>query len=140
MANGRRQKCAISRLVSEQGNISDPRGLQEHIYSFYRELLGEPGEPRSFALSPDMWAMVGRVTDEENEELMLTFSEKDLDEVLASMKVDTAPGPDGLPVIFYKSFWALAQPYILAILNDIVLGRMDISWLNYGVLTLIPKI
>ena len=71
---------------------------------------------------------------------MVNFSEKDLDEVLASMKVDTAPGPDGLPVIFYKTFWALAKPYILAILNDFALGRVDISRLNYGVLTLIPKI
>ena len=76
--------CHIPTL-SEQGVISDPRGLQEHIYSFYRELLGEQGELRSLALSPDMWAMVGRVSDEENKELMLTFSEKDLDEVLAMM-------------------------------------------------------
>jgi hypothetical protein len=41
---------------------------------------------------------------------MLTFTVKKLDDVLASMKVDMAPGPDGLPVIFFKRFWALVKP------------------------------
>ena len=35
-----------------------------------------------------------RVTEEENDALMLTFTEKEMDVVLASMKMDTAPGPD----------------------------------------------
>ena len=82
-------------LSQSRGVISDPRGLQDHIYSFYRELLGEQREPRFLSLSPAMWNTGGRVSDEENEELMLTYLEKELDEVLANMKVDTAPGPDG---------------------------------------------
>jgi hypothetical protein len=56
------------------------------------------------------------------------------------MKVDTAPGPDGFPVIFYKKFWPMIKPSVLAILNGFALGRVDISRLNYGILTLIPKI
>jgi hypothetical protein len=35
---------------------------------------------------------------------MLTFTQSELDEVLASMKVDMAPDPDGLPVLFFKEF------------------------------------
>jgi hypothetical protein len=56
------------------------------------------------------------------------------------MKVDTAPGPDGLPVIFFKKFWTLGKPYILAILNGFALGKVDISHLNFGVLSFIPKV
>jgi hypothetical protein len=73
------------------------------------------------------------VSEAENEELMVTFTAKELDKVLASMKVDTAPGQDGLPVIFFKKFWTLVKPYILAILNGFALGRVDISRLNFGV-------
>jgi hypothetical protein len=65
---------------------------------------------------------------------------EELDSVLAGMKVDTAPCPDGLPVIFFKKFWSLTKPYILDILNGFALGRVDIARLIFRILTLIPKI
>nr|XP_051201760.1 uncharacterized protein LOC127315299 [Lolium perenne] len=71
---------------------------------------------------------------------MLTFSGEEMDTVLASMKTDTAPGPDGFPVFFFKEFWQLAKPLILAIANGFALGRVDIARLNMGVLSLIPKV
>ena len=48
---------------------------------------------------------------------MLTFTARELDEVLASMKTNTAPGPDGFPVPFFKKFWVLDKPFMLDILN-----------------------
>ena len=71
---------------------------------------------------------------------MLTFTGEEMDLVLKSMKVDTAPGPDGLPVIFFKKFWPLVKPLIMEITNGFALGRVDISRLNFGALTLIPKV
>ena len=56
------------------------------------------------------------------------------------MKSDTAPGPDGFPVPFFKKFWPLVKNGVLHILNDFILGRIDISRLNFGVLSLIPKV
>jgi hypothetical protein len=72
--------------------------------------------------------------------MAITFTDRDLDEVLAQTKTETAPGPDGLPVAFFKSFWNLVRPLILGILNDFTLGRVDISRLNFGVLSLLPKV
>jgi hypothetical protein len=40
VANGRRRKCNISSLTVAEGAISDPRQIQEHVCSFYRDLLG----------------------------------------------------------------------------------------------------
>jgi hypothetical protein len=40
----------------------------------------------------------------ENQDLELTFMAEELDEVLRSMKHDSAPGPDGLPFHFFKTF------------------------------------
>jgi hypothetical protein len=56
------------------------------------------------------------------------------------MKADSAPGPDGFPVSFYKRFWGMLRGPMLQILNDFTLGRVDISRLNFGVLSLIPKL
>ena len=54
IANGRRRKCAIARLVSDQGIITEPRDIQEHIYGFYRVLLGDEGEPGLLSLSSSL--------------------------------------------------------------------------------------
>ncbi|KAK1607529.1 hypothetical protein QYE76_031202 [Lolium multiflorum] len=138
-ANGRRRKCAISSLVSDSGIITDERELQAHIYDFYRGLMGAQAAPSFLSLSPSIWQSIRRVSEGDNDSLMLTFSGEEMDTVLASMKTDTAPGPDGFPVFFFKEFWQLAKPLILAIANGFALGRVDIARLNMGVLSLIPK-
>ncbi|KAK1669324.1 hypothetical protein QYE76_057483 [Lolium multiflorum] len=91
-------------------------------------------------LAPETWAEHQRVTSEENNGLALTFSEAELESLVNDMKSNTAPGPDGLPVICFKSFWPLVKREILHILNDFVLGRIYIARLNFGILSLIPKV
>ncbi|XP_071674451.1 uncharacterized protein [Lolium perenne] len=139
-ANGWRRKCAISSLVSDSGIITDERELLAHIYDFYRGLMGAQAAPSFLTLSPSIWHSIRRVSEGDNDSLMLTFSGEEMDTVLASMKTDTAPGPDGFPVFFFKEFWQLAKPLILAIANGFALGRVDIARLNMGVLSLIPKV
>jgi hypothetical protein len=119
--------------------ITDKRLIQQHIYEFYRQLLGSE-EARVCGLCPNAWGTNARVSQEENENLMLTFSEKELEAIIMGMKSDTAPGPDGFPVFFFKKFWGLVKMGVLHILNDFILGRIDIARLNFGILSLIPKV
>src|SRR5664279_2690954 len=56
------------------------------------------------------------------------------------MKSNTAPGPDGFSVSFFKIFWPLCRHGVLHIINDFILDRIDVSRLNFGVLSLIPKV
>jgi hypothetical protein len=65
---------------------------------------------------------------------------EELDEVLSSMKPDSAPGPDGLPVVSFKQFWGILKGPILQLLNDFTLGRVDITRLNFVIISQIPKI
>jgi hypothetical protein len=51
-ANGRRRKCAITRLVTDSGTLVEPHALQAHIYEFYRALMGSTGEPPCFTFPP----------------------------------------------------------------------------------------
>ena len=108
VANGRRRRCLISSLQTEVGPISDPRLIQEHIYDFYRELLGSES-PRQLGLSPQTWLASKRVSAADNEALALTFSETVLEAIFQYMKSNTAPGPDGFPVSFFKKFWPECQ-------------------------------
>jgi hypothetical protein len=108
------------------------------VYDFYRELLGTTAT-RFCGLAPETWTDRQRVSQEKNNNLALTFSEVELDNITNDMKTNTAPGPDGLPVIFFKTL-PLVKRGILHILNDFVLGRIDIARLNFGILSLIPKV
>jgi hypothetical protein len=127
IANGRRRKCWIPRLITPQGEVADQSLIHDHIYTFYKELMGARGEERTFLLANNLWPAQKRISEEENGELELTFTTVELDDVLASMKVDSAPGPDGLPVAFFKRFWGILQGPILGMLNDFALGRVDVS-------------
>jgi hypothetical protein len=102
--------------------------------------MGTGGETRLLGLGRNIWPAAKRVSREENEGLERAFSAEDLEEVLLSMRGDTAPGPDGLPVAFYKRFWPILKGPILQMLNDFALGRVEISRLNFGILSLIPKV
>jgi hypothetical protein len=120
------------------GPITEKSAIQAHVYNFYQELMGTE-EPQLLTLVQGLWAADQCVSPKENCRMAITFSERYLDEVLAQTKTETAPGLDGLPVAFFKSFWNLVRPLILGILNDFTLGRVDISRLNFDVLSLLPK-
>jgi hypothetical protein len=130
----------IPRLRVDNTEIDDQKGLMDHIYNFYSGLMGAEGEQWLFSLSPDLWDEAAQISHEENVALEITFTPEELDEVLHSMKQDSAPGPDGLPVVFFKRFWGTLKGPILQILNDFALGRVDIARLNYGIISLIPKV
>jgi hypothetical protein len=112
----------------------EKNAIQAYVYNFYRELMGTE-EPQFLTLVEGLWAVDHCVSPEENIKMLITFSELELDEVLAQTKTEAAPGPDGLPVSFFKSFRNLVRPLILGILNDFTLGRVDISRLNFGILS-----
>jgi hypothetical protein len=139
VANGRRRKCTISTLSSGSGFVSDKLEIQKLIYDFYRELMGSE-DPFPISLVKGIWTQDQCASQEDNDSLIRSFLPEELDQVLKETKTDTALGPDGFPVIFFKSFWSLVKPFILQLLNGFALGLIDISRLNFGILSLIPKV
>ena len=138
-ANGRHRKCAILRLQSEQGLLLRQEDISRHIYEFYINLMGT-SEAQGAGLREDVWEGSQRVLETENDELGLAFLPEEIDAALMGMKVDTAPGPDGWPVAMFKRFWPTLREPIFEICNGFMRGQVDISRLNFGVLSLIPKV
>lgn len=56
------------------------------------------------------------------------------------MKNDTAPGPDGFSVDFFRSFWQQLRLLIKEMLDDLHSGRLDLRRLNYEIIMLLPKV
>uniref|UniRef100_A0ACD5WFW5 Uncharacterized protein n=1 Tax=Avena sativa TaxID=4498 RepID=A0ACD5WFW5_AVESA len=112
IANGRRRKCSIPCLWDEGSLLEDHREISDHIYAFYRELFS--ASPRSgLALGVDFCPEAARVTMEENRELTLPFLQSEVAEAIKAMKSNSAPGPDGLPVVFFQTFWEQLCPMIM---------------------------
>jgi hypothetical protein len=87
-----------------------------------------------------MWSVDQRLSLEENEWLSRPFSLEELDFALKEMKNNTAPGPDGFSVQFFKTFWSFIRNDIKEMLDSLHCGRLELWRLNYGVIILLPKV
>jgi hypothetical protein len=80
------------------------------------------------------------VTVEENAILTEKFSEQEVREAIFQMKHNKAPGPDWFPAEFYQIFWSLIKEYLLAMFEDFHKEDLSLLSLNFGVISLLPKI
>ena len=55
------------------------------------------------------------------------------------MKENTASGPDGFGVTFYRNCWDTIKGELMEMTNDFYLGTLDIARLN-SIITLVPKV
>ena len=56
------------------------------------------------------------------------------------MKKNTAPGPDHMPVEFFQVCWDIIKEDLMEMFEEFFENEMEISRLNYGTITLIPKL
>jgi hypothetical protein len=71
---------------------------------------------------------------------LLYTNSQEVKHVVDNFKHNSAPGPDGLPAEFFKDFWDIIKKDIMKLFEDFFKGKLDIKRLNYGVVTLIPKV
>lgn len=56
------------------------------------------------------------------------------------MGKNTAPGPDNIPVEFYQECWEIIRSDMCDLIDDLFNEHLDMSRLNYGLVTLLPKL
>jgi hypothetical protein len=139
IANNRKKKCTIFSLEDGEREIRDTSEIRNHVENFYKNLFG-PEPDGSISLGEDFWKEKGRLSEEEAQELIRTFTLTELEGALKDMDVNSAPGPDGLPVNFYIVFWQNIKYLILEMFNEFHRGKLDLSRINYGMISLIPKL
>mgnify|MGYP000936594377 CR=1 FL=1 len=66
-------------------------------------------------LHPDMWTGADKVSEAENA-LLLPYMKNDVEATILSMRLDSAPGPDGLHVRFFLKFWSAIKGVAMDIL------------------------
>lgn len=97
-----------------------------------------PGDARQRQQLLD--AVQPSVTELMNEHLMKEFTEEEVKQAVDSIGDLKAPGPDGMPAVFYKQFWDVVGGKLTTeVLQVLRGGSMPAGW-NSTVISLIPKV
>jgi hypothetical protein len=113
--------------------------LLKHATSCYKTLFGH-GSGNAFALDPSLWPMEDYVSNAENEELTKPFDLEEIQHAFFQMEKNKASGLDGFPIEFYQTCWLFIRKDMLDLFMEFHANSLDIKRLNYGIITLIPKI
>jgi hypothetical protein len=131
----RKKRNFISHLEDEGGTVTNHDQMQELLDNFFSDLLGTEIQ-RPFTLN-----LLNCHRDPVDlSDLESPFSEREVQDTIASLPNDKAPGPDGFPGRFYKSAWHIIKTDIMAALDFLRFGNAhSLGLLNSAYLVLIPK-
>lgn len=79
------------------------------------------------------------MSQEDNQWLTKNFTQEEIKKVVF-MEKNTAPGPDHLPIEFYQACWGIIKKELEDMFAEFQNNEMELERLNYGVITLMPKI
>lgn len=133
------QSRAIHALRSESGGLlTDPADIRKRAVTFYENLYRNELGAR-YRGESEFFDDLPQVSEEANTEISGALSTGELYKALQKMESGKAPGIDGLPVDFYKSFWSDLKEDLLEVLNEsLAEGQLPVSC-RRAVLTLLPK-
>lgn len=77
---------------------------------------------------------------EQNTSLELPFSLDEIKDVVFQSNPNKAPGPDGLPFLFYQQYWELVKDDIYKHIMVFYHNKLDLRKINHATICLIPKI
>jgi hypothetical protein len=136
LANYKRRKLKIVSLSHDDIVAQDDNAINQLATSFYQNLFG-PSQETDISLNDLNMQLLD---DFDRSCLTRHFDMDEIREVVFSMKHNRAPGPDSIPVEFFQEFWDTIKTDLFKLFQDFYAGTLNIERLNYGVVTLIPKV
>jgi hypothetical protein len=136
LAKGRKRRVKIPFLNHEGVSVNDAEGINKIATSYYKDLFG-PSVLSSINMT---YFNMNQLSDNDRSFLTAPFSIDEIKKVIFEMKHNSAPGPDGFPAEFFQNFWDTIQMDIVHLFNDFYVGNLKIERLNYGMVTLLPKV
>ena len=81
-----------------------------------------------------------KISDNWHNKLKENFTEKEIYNSLKDMSEDSAPGKDGIPMEFYRTFWYLIKEDFTNLVNYIFFEKQEITkTMKTAIISLIPK-
>ncbi|KAJ3599519.1 hypothetical protein NHX12_033478 [Muraenolepis orangiensis] len=131
------QRKIFHSLCTENGTtVYEHDEIRRYAAAFYKGLYASEVVSHTESAQP---FFEGLPQVQANKVLEEVLSMEELKEALQSLKVGKAPGIDGLPADFFKSFWPVIGEDLLDVLKDsLATGCLPLSC-RRAVVTLLPK-
>jgi hypothetical protein len=123
-------------LIHDDASVNDSESINKIVSSYYKDLFGSSVHSSINVSNFNM----NQLSDTDRTLLTAPFTINEIKKVVFEMKHNSAPCPDGFPVEFFQNFWELIQMDVWNLFKDFYDGNLDIERLNYGMVTLLPKV
>lgn len=117
-ATVQKKRNLISGVKQEDGIwVEDSLSIERTFLNYFQYIFRR--EPPSH-LNEVLEAIIHRVSDEMSVNLSQSFTADEVTPALNQMHPLKAPGPNGLPMLFFTKFWAMAKEDTLATVLNIL--------------------
>ncbi|KAH9734317.1 reverse transcriptase domain-containing protein [Citrus sinensis] len=139
-ATARRKKNRIWGIEDNFGRwIEEPIEVEHEFCNYFTKLFTST-QPSQDQIAAALEGITPRVSASMNESLGAPFTAEEVLEALSQMCPTKAPGPDGLPAVFYQKHWHTVKEGVLTTCLHILNSQGTIGPLNHTYIALIPKI
>ena len=111
--------------------------MLDECTSFYEKLYKRV--PRADGYVNPFLETVETITEPQRRECDIEITAAELTASLTSLKLNTAPGPDGWTAEFFRKFWDIFCPLLLGVVNETFESGFFPDTFSRSVTTLIPK-
>ncbi|KAK6125283.1 hypothetical protein DH2020_040972 [Rehmannia glutinosa] len=139
-ASQRRAKNWIKELASTQGDFCTRQEEMVDIITEYFHDIFMTQNPSTEAIEEIAKCVECKVNEEMNEILCKPFTAREVRKALFDIQLDKAPGPDGMPSLFYQKYWSVVGEAVTAEVLNVLNNGGDLKDWNGATITLIPKV
>ncbi|PNX98065.1 ribonuclease H [Trifolium pratense] len=136
-ANIRRSKNKIETITDTQGQkLYKDTEIENVLVDHFKNLFTKQD---THNIKETVQIVEGRISQDMHQELSKIFTKEEVFQAIKDMKSLAAPGPDGLPALFYHNYWEIIGEDVTNMALDILNNNSDPSHLNSTYICLIPK-
>ena len=135
--NQRNRRNYISkRVLDSEETLEDEHKIGKAFVDYFQSMFQASN---IIKLNLILQGIEPKVTPEMNAELSQPFMTMEVELALKQMKPLTAPGPDGMPLLFHKSYWNIVGSDVIDATLSVLTSRNRPSNINHTFIALIPK-
>ncbi|KAL5781698.1 hypothetical protein ACOSP7_006727 [Xanthoceras sorbifolium] len=139
-ASQRRRRNHINGLIDERGFWQpDVEDIQQIISDYFGKLFSS-SSPSLFDFDNVLQVVGRKVSNDMNLKLGATITKKEVRCALMQMTPSKAPGPDGLPELFFQKHWSIVGDSVSRAVLEVLNENAPMGRLGKTVVVLIPKV
>jgi hypothetical protein len=139
--SARKRRNRIGRFQREDGSWVEEEGAkQSFISNYFVQLFRTSVTDSGLHMQQLLGAVQPRVTPLMNEHLTKEFTQEEIKAALDSIGDLKAPRLDGMPAVFFKSFWDVVGQQLTKEVLDVLRGGWLPEGWNDTIISLIPKV